>query len=90
MFQNLYTESLEKRYDCAKAHFKALGADTDAAIVTMLDTAISCIAGRATTSRGSRFTRSRFQAVASWLPAITQPRIGCQYSSARTPKRHFR
>ncbi len=41
MFQNLYTESLEKRYDCAKAYFKALGVDTDAAIATMLDTAIS-------------------------------------------------
>ncbi len=32
MFQKLTKEQIEKRYDCAKAQFKALGVDTDAAL----------------------------------------------------------
>ena len=32
MFQKLTKEQIEKRYECAKAQFKALGVDTDAAL----------------------------------------------------------
>ena len=41
MFQYLTPEIIQKRYDCAKAFFKTIGVDTDAALTTLANTAIS-------------------------------------------------
>ena len=41
MFQYLTPEIIQKRYDCAKAFYKTIGVDTDAALTTLANTAIS-------------------------------------------------
>ena len=41
MFQYLTPEIIQKRYDCAKAFFKTIGVDTDTALTTLANTAIS-------------------------------------------------
>jgi hypothetical protein len=65
-------------YDSAKAAFADWGVDTEAAIDRLGTSRSRCIAGKATTSWGSRPARRAAPAAASRRPATTRP-------GARTP-----